>query len=93
MQVRNCQFFSGPSFYLVTIFSVYKSYYKVFVIFSQMMTVFDIFAGYTDIQNTKYVNNFAFKLFIFYSFRDALDFCVVSSTILINAANITFRII
>ena len=74
-------------------FSVYKPYYSVFAIFSQTMTVFYIFAGYTDIQSTKYINNFAFKLFIFYSFRDALDFYVVSSTILINAANITFLII
>ena len=93
MQVRNCQFFSGPSSYLVRIFSVYKPYYKVFAIFSQAMTVFYIFAGYTDIQSNKYINSFAFKLFIFYSFKDALDFCVVSSTILINAANITFLII
>ena len=37
------------------------------------------FARY--IQCTKYINNFAFKLFTFYNFRVDVNFCVVSSTV------------
>ena len=90
------QFFSGPSSSLVLCNNVSCLQILFTIMFLSSFPrqwVPYILTGYTDIQCTKYINNFAFKLFIFYSFSDALNFYVVSSTVLINTANIAFLII